>query len=71
LQIIGGINKEVLAKDKMAIDKELKRVSVIYNHHQGFIASADHNIPPHVKWENFVYYRNALSKENIIRIIKL
>jgi len=58
-QIIGGINKEALAKDKAAIDKELNKVTSIINQ-QGFIACADHNIPPHVSWENFIYYRNTL-----------
>lgn len=60
LQIIGGLNKEKIAEGKDAIDEELEKATELCKK-SGFIACADHNIPPHVSWDNFKYYRNRLN----------
>ena len=61
LQIFGGIDKNELAKDKLAIDNELVKVKEMIKL-GGYIPYADHLIPPNVSWENFKYYRNKLKE---------
>ncbi len=55
LRIIGGVDKLVIAKGKTAIDRYL---DVIYKAvlTGGFIPHIDHDIPPSISEENFVYY---------------
>ena len=57
----GGIDKRALAKDKKAIDKELEQVPWLLDQ-GGYIPMLDHDVPPDVSWENFVYYRETLNK---------
>ena len=57
LQITGGIDKRALIQGKEAIDKELEsKISFILKH-GGYIPHVDHNIPPDVSWNDFIYYR--------------
>jgi len=62
LQITGGIDKRVLAKDKSSIDRELEGKIPYMLKHGGYIPHIDHNIPPDVPFENFIYYRKRLEE---------
>lgn len=55
LRIIGGVDKIEIAKGKAAIDKYLDSIykTVIKG---GYIPHIDHDIPPSISEENFVYY---------------
>jgi uroporphyrinogen decarboxylase len=61
LCIIGGIDKNALAKDKAALHEELDRVAFMLEH-PGYIPGFDHLIPPDASWENFVYFMNEMIK---------
>jgi len=61
LQIIGGVDKSILRKDKNAIDKELEKISYLLKKGR-FIPHIDHLVPPDAKWENFKYYREKLNE---------
>jgi uroporphyrinogen decarboxylase len=63
LQMIGGVDKIQLMKDKNAIDYELEKKIFPTMSKGGFIPMVDHLVPPEVSWENFAYYRNKLSEE--------
>jgi uroporphyrinogen decarboxylase len=55
LGIMGGIDKQEIAKGKEAIDKELERISGMFTH-SGFIPALDHLIHPEISWEDFKYF---------------
>ena len=59
--MFGGIDKNALAKAKIAIDIELSKIKKMIKF-GGYIPYADHLIPPNVSWENFKYYRNKLKE---------
>ena len=56
LALSGGIDKRVLARDKQAIDYELKRILDYMLPRGGYIPTVDHAVPPDVPYENFTYY---------------
>ncbi len=60
LQILGGIDKKELAGGPERIDAELKRR--IPGMGGGYIPMADHQVPPDVSWENYLYYRRRLGE---------
>lgn len=60
LQIWGGIDKRVLARDKQAIDAELLRVIPAMKQRGGYAAGLDHNIPSDVPLANHRYYVKKL-----------
>ena len=62
LQIMGGIDKRVLAKGRNEIDEELKRKITFMLKRGGYIPCVDHAVPPDVPLENFVYYRKRLEE---------
>jgi len=62
LQIIGGIDKRVLAKDKKVINQELESKLPFMLKTGGYIPTIDHFIPPDVPLENFIYYRNRIEE---------
>lgn len=62
LQITGGIDKRALIQGKKAIDKELESKIPYMLKYSGYIPHIDHNVPPDVSWENFIYYRKKLEK---------
>lgn len=49
-----GLDKRVLAKDRAAIDAELKRAEKMVGMGR-YVPAFDHLIPPDVPWENFAY----------------
>jgi uroporphyrinogen decarboxylase len=62
LQMTGGIDKRVLAKDKSSIDRELEGKIPYMIKQGGYIPHIDHNIPPDVPFGNFIYYRKRLEE---------
>lgn len=61
LQIMGGIDKMAIAKDRKAIVHELKKVSSLLPT-GGYIPYLDHLVPPDVSWKNFKFYRRQLNE---------
>ena len=60
LQILGGVNKRELARGPEKIDAELARQIPIMVNKGGYIPMADHQVPPDVSWDNYIYYRNGV-----------
>ena len=57
LALYGGIDKRELAKDKEAIEREVKRkIQPMIELGGGYVPTVDHTIPPDVPLENFLYY---------------
>jgi uroporphyrinogen decarboxylase len=56
LQIMGGIEKHCLEKDRANIDAELERVLPFMQASGGYIASLDHWVHSEISLENFAYY---------------
>jgi hypothetical protein len=54
--LMGGIDKRALAKDRGSIEAEIKRVVPHMLKKGGYIPSTDHNVPPDVSHEHFLYY---------------
>jgi len=62
LQILGGIDKKVLAGSRDDIDAELERRIPGMVRQGGYIPMGDHQIPPDVPWQNYLYYRRRLAE---------
>jgi uroporphyrinogen-III decarboxylase len=58
--IWGGMDKRELAKDKQAIEKEVKRVVPPMLAAGGYIPGIDHLVPPDVSYENWLFYRDLV-----------
>lgn len=56
LAFMGGIDKRELAKDRKAIEEEMKRKVLPMLESGGYIPTVDHTIPPEVPLDNFLYY---------------
>jgi len=54
--IMGGIDKRALAGGRKAIEGEVMRVVPPMLKKGGYIPCTDHNIPPDVPYDNFLYY---------------
>jgi len=52
----GYFDKKALIAGKKAIDHEFNRLTPLLKK-GGFIPHIDHQVPPDVSWENYVYYR--------------
>jgi uroporphyrinogen decarboxylase len=63
LGILGGLDKNALARGKQEIHAELDRAQRMFAA-SGYVAGFDHSIPPNVSWENYRYF-----VENLERII--
>ena len=61
LRGIGGVNKLVFDLDYAAVDAEVERMKPLVDL-GGFIPCPDHRIHPTAKYENVVYYCNAMRK---------
>jgi len=61
-QIIGGIDKRIMAEGKSAIDAEVERKVPPLVEQGGYIPCCDHSVPPDVSWENFRHYRHRLTE---------
>jgi uroporphyrinogen decarboxylase len=60
LQILGGIDKKELV-GRERIDAELMRRIPGMIGRGGYIPMVDHQVPPHVSWEDYRYYRSRLA----------
>jgi uroporphyrinogen decarboxylase len=61
LQILGGIDKKALARGSAAIDAELERQVPAMLERGGYVPMVDHQVPPDVSWESYLYYRRRLA----------
>lgn len=61
-QIIGGIDKRIMAEGSPAIDAEVERKVPPLVEQGGYIPCCDHSVPPDVSWENFRHYRRRLTE---------
>ena len=61
LTLSGGIDKRELAKDRPAIDAELRRFLPLVAD-GGFIPTIDHAVSPDISWDNFLYYLEVKQK---------
>ncbi len=61
LAMLGGIDKQEIAKGKEAIDKELERIAPLLSETR-FLPALDHLIHPEISWEDFCYYSRQLKK---------
>ena len=60
LQILGGIDKKVLAAGPERIDEETTLRIPPMMDRGGFVPMVDHQVPPDVSWENYLHYRNRV-----------
>jgi uroporphyrinogen decarboxylase len=56
---VGGMNKNVFARDRAAIDTEIERLRPLVAL-GGFIPCPDHRLPPDAEWDNVRYYCDRL-----------
>ncbi len=61
LSLSGGIDKRELAKDRRAIETELRRLAPVVEQ-GGYIPTVDHTVPPDVPYDNFLYYLELKEK---------
>lgn len=61
LCIMGGIDKQEIAKGRDAIDKELERVSGIFKQ-SGYMAALDHLVHPEISFDDFKYFVKRLKE---------
>ena len=61
LRGVGGMNKNVLAYDKKAVDSEIERLKGLVDL-GGFIPCPDHRLPPNAEWDLTQYYCDEMRK---------
>lgn len=61
LRIIGGVDKIEIARGKEAIDRYLDSVAKLVEN-GGYIPHIDHDVPPSISQENFLYYLERKKK---------
>ena len=61
LRGVGGMNKNVLARDFKAVDEEIERLKPLVDM-GGFIPCPDHRLPPNAEWDNTRYYCDQMRK---------
>ena len=52
---VGGMNKNVFARDRAAVDAEIERLAELVAL-GGYIPCPDHRLPPGAEWDNVTYY---------------
>ena len=52
---VGGMNKNVFAQDRAAVDAEIDRLTTLIEL-GGYIPCPDHRLPPGAEWDNVKYY---------------
>ncbi|MBL4701102.1 MAG: hypothetical protein JKX85_07575 [Phycisphaeraceae bacterium] len=58
---VGGMDKQVFAYDRAAIDSEIERLRPLIAL-GGYLPCPDHRIPPNAKWDNVQYYCEQMRK---------
>lgn len=61
LRGVGGMNKNVLARDRAAIDAEIERLRPLVDL-GGYLPCPDHRIAPDGEWDNVRYYCDRMRK---------
>jgi uroporphyrinogen decarboxylase len=56
LLLWGGVDKRALARDKQAIEKELRGKLPVLLEDGGYIPQLDHMAPPGIPYENWLFY---------------
>ncbi|MCL1856985.1 MAG: hypothetical protein FWF84_05025, partial [Kiritimatiellaeota bacterium] len=59
LRVIGGMDKEVLRRDKAAVDKEIERLKPLVAL-GGYIPCPDHGLVPGTHWDLVHYYTDRI-----------
>lgn len=62
LLLIGNIDKRAIAEGKAAIEEEIESKLPYLRKEGGYIPSLDHEVPPDIPYQNYVYYLNFLRK---------
>ena len=62
LRGVGGMNKNVFARDRAAIDAEIQRLKPLVEL-GGYIPCPDHRIPPDARWDLVRYYCDRVREE--------
>jgi uroporphyrinogen decarboxylase len=62
LLLIGNIDKRAIAKGKEAIEREIKSKLPYLKEEGGYIPSLDHEVPPDIPYQNYMYYLEFISK---------
>ena len=62
LRGVGGMNKNIFARDVAAIDAEIERLRPLIDL-GGYIPCPDHRIPPDAKWDLVRYYCDQMHKK--------
>ncbi|MEM2175299.1 MAG: uroporphyrinogen decarboxylase family protein, partial [Candidatus Micrarchaeia archaeon] len=62
LLLIGNIDKRAIAKGKEAIEKEIESKLPYLKKEGGYIPSLDHEVPPDIPYQNYMYYLEFISK---------
>jgi hypothetical protein len=60
LGIVGGLDKNALALDRVAIDQEVDKAAWMIGNGGRYIPGFDHLIPSNVPWENMAYAAERL-----------
>jgi uroporphyrinogen-III decarboxylase len=60
LGILGGLDKNALARDRAAIDAEVEKARWMIENGERYIPGFDHHIPDNVSWENMRYAAERL-----------
>lgn len=60
LGIMGGLNKNALAADRAAIDREVEKAAWMLENGARYVPGFDHLIPANVSWENMCYAAERL-----------
>jgi uroporphyrinogen decarboxylase len=58
----GGIDKRLIAKGGLVLEKEINRVVSFLLKDGGYIPMCDHGVPSDISWNNFVEYSRLLAK---------
>lgn len=61
LGIMGGIDKQEIARGREGIDRELARVAPMFAS-GGYFAALDHLVHPEISWEDFTYFVERLKQ---------
>ena len=62
LCIMGGIDKQEIARGKEGTDRELKRLEGMFDKSARFIPALDHQIHPQVSYSDFLYFIKRLKE---------
>jgi uroporphyrinogen decarboxylase len=67
LALIGGIDSNVLTRDKEAIKKEIYEKAPPLLKSGGYIPTIDNRARAHIPFDNFVYYRKLIEEISVLR----